>query len=108
MAAAKAAYAEMSVAYAEHRAKIDEIVEQSNEFVAKTEEHSRSLNTWIMGLVFGISGLILAAPFGAIMATVKMLAATSSGTLSRPNHAYEEPLSRLRATKMLRRPRIMQ
>jgi methyl-accepting chemotaxis protein len=58
--AARAAYTEIQTAYADHRAKIDEIVKQSNTFVASTEERARSADSWIIGFVFSIAGLLLA------------------------------------------------
>jgi methyl-accepting chemotaxis protein len=57
---AKAAYQQMGDAYAAHRAKIDEVVRRSNEFVAETEQRSQRYNGWIMALVVAMSGLMLA------------------------------------------------
>ena len=57
--AATAAYEEISKDYAAHRAKIDEIVGASNSFVAKTETEAAATETFIMTLVFIMSGMMI-------------------------------------------------
>jgi methyl-accepting chemotaxis protein len=60
METARRAYAELSTAYAAHRAKIDETVQGANEFVAQTEADARSQERAIMAAVWILSGLMLA------------------------------------------------
>jgi methyl-accepting chemotaxis protein len=60
METARAAYAELSAAYAAHRAKIDETVQGANTFVAGTEADAHSQELWIMSAVWILSGLMLA------------------------------------------------
>lgn len=60
METARATYAELSAAYAAHRAKIDETVQGANEFVVGTEADARSQERTIMAAVWILSGLMLA------------------------------------------------
>jgi len=73
METARRAYADISAAYAAHRAKIDETVQGANEFVAGTEADARSQERWIMLAVWILSGLMLALLIASAVALSKGL-----------------------------------
>jgi methyl-accepting chemotaxis protein len=59
LAAAKAAYGQMTQSYLEHRAEIDKLVQMSNDFVTSTEAQAAWYDRTILIAVLIVSGLML-------------------------------------------------
>lgn len=57
---ANRAYVEMQTAYDEHRARVDEVVAQSNIFIQETEKAAASADTTIMAVVWTVAAFVFA------------------------------------------------
>lgn len=73
MAAAQAAYGELSAAYAEHRAKVDELVTAANARIEKAEADARADDAATMKKVWLASGFMLALLISAIVGILRMV-----------------------------------
>lgn len=74
---AKRAYAVMTAAYDEHRARIDELVGQATVFIQKTEQSAAATETTVMAVVWTVSlfvfGFLIAGVFGLLRGIVDPL-----------------------------------
>jgi methyl-accepting chemotaxis protein len=69
--AAAKSYAEITATYTTHRAVIDEIVKQTNDFNATAEAEATSRDKFFTGILWGISAFVLVVICGGIAGVAK-------------------------------------
>ncbi len=97
---ARSAYAAITKAYADHRAQIDQLVDQTTKMTDETEKSAAADETRYMAIVWSVSGIILvitiASVAGVIWGMIRPIKAMTSamGRLASGDLAVEVPSAR--------------
>jgi methyl-accepting chemotaxis protein len=68
--AVRSSYTAIAKAYADHRAQIDQVVDEANRMTAETEKSAAAAEATYMAIVWGVSGVILAIAIASVAGVI--------------------------------------